>query len=201
MTQPVAMLRNRVRSRFLASAVALLLVLGSYATVTASGDTPVRVSGAEKLALSLLNCTRTGGWVAENGSCKGRGSGKYSHERAPLHRSRGISTKVAWPWSRALTAARSCGHVLPGEPELSGRFGLMGYRHTPQGENVGCGWGGATPRQVIIATHRAMQAEKSYGGGHWKNIKDVRYEAVGIGVSTHDGRTTVVYDFYGKRAY
>jgi hypothetical protein len=200
-SHPQCMLRLHTRSRVLVSTLAILLVSASSAPTVATTDAPVRVWSAEKYALSLLNCTRTGGWVTAGGACKGRGSGKYSAKRAPLPRSRGISRKVAWPWARALTAAQSCGHVLPGEPELAARFELKGYHHTMRSENVGCGWGGATPRQVILSTHRAMQAEKSWAGGHWKNIKYTGYKSVGIGVATRNGRTTVVYDFYGRRVY
>ena len=45
----------------------------------------------------------------------------------------------------------------------------------------------------------SAKAEKADKGGHWKNIKNVGYKSVGIGVATRDGRTVVVYDFYGKR--
>ena len=51
----------------------------------------------------------------------------------------------------------------------------------------------------MLATHRGMQAEKSYGGGHWKNMKNKRFKSVGIGVAKKNGRIMVVYDFYGKR--
>ena len=51
------------------------------------------------------------------------------------------------------------------------------------------------------ALRLAMQAEKSVNGGHWANMKNAGYKSVGIGVATRGGRTTVVYDFYGKRVY
>jgi uncharacterized protein YkwD len=182
---------------------ALVLLLSAAVVVPASAtsDAPVRVAGAEKYAHKLLNCARTGGWVTAAGRCKARGTGRYSPRRAPLKRSQGISNKVAWPWARSLTTAQACAHVLPGEPELGQRMGIKGFGMAAYGENVGCGWGGGSPRQVVLSTHRAMQAEKSYGGGHWQNMKYAAYKSVGIGVANHAGRTTVVYDFYGKRAY
>jgi hypothetical protein len=195
------MVRNHARAGVLASTLALLLATSSLALPAAATDAPARAGGAEEYALSLLNCTRTGGWVTARGRCKARGSGKYSARRAPLRRSRGLSRKVAWPWARTLTAAQSCGHILPGEPALGERFGLAGYHYLSYSENVGCGWGGGTPKQVVLSTHRLMQAEKASGGGHWLNMKSSAYKSVGIGVATRDGRTSVVYDFYGKRTY
>lgn len=195
------MISQRSRTGFLATALALLLSTAALAPAAAADGVPRRAWSAEKYALSLLNCTRTGGWVKAGGKCKARGSGKFSAKRAPLKRSRGISKKVAFPWARSLTAARDCGHALPGEPALGQRFSIGGFSYAAYSENVGCGWGGATPKQVILSTHRLMQAEKSYGGGHWLNMKSATYKSVGVGVATYNGRTTVVYDFYGKRAY
>lgn len=195
------MIRTRARASIVASALALSLAAASVMPALASDDVPTRIWSAEKYALSLLNCTRTGGWVAASGRCKARGSGKFSAKRAPLPRSRSISKKVAWPWASTLTAAQTCGHVMPGEPDLRQRLSASGFAYRSFGENVGCGWGGATPKQVVLSTHRAMQAERSWGGGHWKNMKYGGYKSVGIGVATRNGRTTVVYDFYGKRAY
>lgn len=193
------MLHHRVRTGLVA--LMLSAALATTMAAPAIGATPTRAKGAERYALSLLNCTRTGGWVTAKGDCRGRGSGKYSAKRPGLKRSTGISNKVAWRWARKLTIAQTCGHVLPGEPVLGQRLASEGYRHYVYGENVGCGWGGRTPKQIVLATHRAMQAEKSYQGGHWLNIKEKAFRSVGIGVATSGGRTTVVYDFYGKRPY
>jgi hypothetical protein len=180
-------------------AVILAALLATAVAAPAVGSSPTRAKKAEWYALSLLNCTRTGGWVTAAGRCRGRGSGKYSAKRAPLQRSMGLSHKVAWPWARKLTIAKDCAHELVGEPLLGGRFSSKGYRHYVIGENIGCGWGGRPAKQIVLATHRDMQAEKSYGGGHWRNMKDPDYKSVGIGVANSNGRTTVVYDFYGKR--
>lgn len=190
---------NRFRLASLATALALLMVASAVAPATAAA--PTRIWKAEKYALSLLNCTRTGGWVTPEGTCDGRGSGAHSALLPPLKRSKGLSKKVAFPWARALTAAEACAHSLPGKPPLPKRFSNKGYRHHYIGENIGCGWGGASAKQVVLSTHLAMQAEKSYNGGHWQNMKNAGYKSVGIGVAKRNGRTTVVYDFYGKRVY
>jgi uncharacterized protein YkwD len=185
----------------LGTAVAMAAIMLLTAIAPAVAATPARATSAEKYALNLLICTRSGGWVTEKGTCRGRGSGKHSAKRPPLKLSKGISRKVAWPWARALTSAQDCAHVLEGRPVLGERLNSKGFNHQFYGENVGCGWGGAPSRRVVLATHRAMQAEKSYGGGHWKNMKRSGYKSVGIGVATMNGRTTVVFDFYGKRTY
>jgi hypothetical protein len=195
------MFHDRIGRGTLGSALAILLLASVVLPAGATSEDPVRVSGSERYALKLLNCTRTGGWVTTTGKCKARGSGRYSPKLMPLKRSQGISNKVAWPWARTLTDAQACDHVLPGEPAPAQRMSTKGYGLAAFGENVGCGWGGASPRQVVLGTHLAMQAEKSDGGGHWLNMKYAGFKSVGIGVATRDGRTSVVYDFYGKRAY
>ncbi|MGD8683306.1 MAG: CAP domain-containing protein [Chloroflexota bacterium] len=182
----------------LATVVALLLALVAVAPAAAA-DGATRYKGAEKYALSLLNCTRTGGWVRADGSCAGRGSGKYSAYRKPLRLHKGISRKVAWPWARALVVNNVCGHTIAGKPSLSTRMRTSGFRYWSYGENVGCGWGTSDVKAVVLATHRAMQAEKAARGGHWKNMKNRSFKSVGIGVAHGSGRTMIVYDFYGKR--
>jgi hypothetical protein len=191
-----------VRPRLVALwSTAIAVMLAAVIVMPAAAASPARVFDAEKYALSLLNCTRTGGWVTKAGKCKGWGSGTYSGKRAKLPRSKGISKKVAFDWSSDLVVAKACGHALPGEPTFGARMSQAGYKNSYIGENVGCGWGGASPKMIILSTHRAMQAEKSYGGGHWKNMKNRGYKSVGVGVATRDGRTVVVYDFYGKKVW
>lgn len=187
---------GRVGTLALGTAVALAASL----LAPASAQTEIaRVVDTEAYALSLLNCTRTGGWVTEDGTCLDRGSGEFSAARPALRRHKGISREVAWPWARALVAHQVCGHSISGKPELPKRFSRKGYRYWLIGENVGCGWGHGDPRDVILATHLSMQAEKADKGGHWKNMKYRGYKSVGIGVATGNGVTMVVYDFYGKR--
>ncbi len=182
----------------LAAALALCLTVSMIGPAAAE-TTTARSWSAEKYALSLLNCTRTGGWVKADGSCVNRGTGKHSTYRKPLPRHKGISKKVAWPWARAMINYNVCGHVIAGKPTLGRRMSLKSFRYSYYGENVGCGWGYGNPRDVVLMAHRAFQAEKSYGGGHWKNVKNSGYKSVGIGVATRNGTTMVVYDFYGRR--
>jgi len=192
------MTRGLGRTGLLAASVALLLALGTVGPALAA-QPPTRDYGAEKYALSLLNCTRGGGWVKRDGSCAGRGSGKYSAYRKPLRLHRSISGKVAFPWAKNMVVYDVCGHTIAGKPSLSRRMIRSGFRYPYYGENVGCGWGMGNPKDVVLAAHRAMQAEKSVRGGHWRNMKNRGYKSVGIGVATRNGSTMVVFDFYGKR--
>jgi hypothetical protein len=41
-----------------------------------------------------------------------------------------------------------------------------------------------------------MQAEKSWNGPHWRNIKNARYTSVGVGIWRYYPRVRVVSDFY-----
>jgi hypothetical protein len=181
----------------LATVAAMLLALATVEPAAAGSVT--RVPAAEKYAHSLLNCTRTGGFVNKAGVCLGRGSGKYSAKRPPLRLHKNISQKVAWPWARTMNIYDACGHAIAGKPQLAQRMRSKGFRYWYYGENVGCmSWSG-DPKAVVLAVHRMMQAEKKYKGGHWKNIKQRGFKSVGIGVAKGNGRVMVVWDFYGKR--
>jgi hypothetical protein len=200
----------------LLAVVACLSSVGPAAAGTASDRADVRIAGdgvptspepevllplrdteAELLALRLLNCTRTGGWVRVDGTCKGRATGTYSPYLRPLRLHEGISSLVAFGWASELLKAKVCGHVIPGQPVLQVRLASAGYVDASFAENVGCWWSDKPPQDVVITVHRMMQAEKAYDGWHWRNMKNPRYRSVGIGVATVAGRTTVVFDFYG----
>ena len=180
----------RARLTLVLLSVACLLGSAMPASVAASN------TDLERFALSLVNCTRTGGWVRANGTCKGRGSGKYSAYRKPLTMHSGISANVARPYARRLAAANTLTHSLRGT-SIRGRLRAAGYRGTPYGESLGRS-GGVSVRQMVIRTHRMMQAEKSYNGWHWKNMKNRDFKRVGVGIAKSGSRSWVVYDFYGN---
>lgn len=169
-----------------------------HGTRPAQATAPLRDGEAERLGLRLLNCTRTGGWVRADGTCKGRASGRFSAYVRPLRLGEALSTDVAFPWAAELVLARACDHVLPGKPALGARLAAAGFEGTPYGENVGCSWGGMATRDVVVAVHRAMQAEKASRGGHWRNMKERGFRSVGIGVATLEGWTSIVFDFYSQ---
>ena len=149
-------------------------------------------ASTEQYALSLLNCTRTGGWVRSDGTCDGYGSGKYSAYVPPLTLSSGISSSVTRPYARLQAEQRACSHFLDGTPGT--RLARAGYTSYQWGENIGCSSGG--PNAIAVATELFFQSEKSYNGGHWANLKNAAFSQVGVGVWDVGGYTLVVFDFY-----
>ena len=140
--------------------------------------------------LKLVNCTRTGGWVLSDGSCKGYGSGRYSAYVPPLKLSAGLSS-VARVWAKKLNMAGLCKHG-----DAAGRLRKAGYTSGTWGENIGCRDGYRNAHNAVLLSHLSFQAEKSYGGGHWRNIKNSRFKYIGIGVWKGDNRVRLVTDFY-----
>ena len=144
--------------------------------------------------LSLVNCTRTGGWVLTNGTCRAYGSGRYSPYVRPLVRHVGISDRVTRPYARLLAIGALCSHFVNGDPGL--RLRRAGYRGYAWGENIGCRDGYSTAKAAVLASHLGYQAEKSTNGGHWRNIKNARFIYIGIGIWRTGSRTRLVTDFY-----
>jgi hypothetical protein len=149
----------------------------------------------EVYELGLINCTRTGGWVLSDGTCRGYGSGRYSRYVAPLKLSAYISDRDSRPYAKRLAVRALCTHYADGDPGY--RLRRIGLTHWTWGENIGCRDGYATAKAAVLASHLAMQAERSTNGGHWQNLKNSRFTAVGIGIWRYSGRTRLVTDFYG----
>ena len=150
----------------------------------------------EKFTLFLVNCTRTGGWVLSDGSCRSYGTGHYSTYVRPLSYSPGISAGASRPYAKRLAVGNKCSHYAYGDPGY--RIRRAGFHPDYWGENIGCGSGYSSAKVAAIAFHRMMQAEKSTGGGHWKAIKNRNYSHVGIGVWKYGSRSRLVEDFYGE---
>ncbi len=185
-----ASFRSRLSAVVTASLFASLLTFGAAAAAPsdAAAATPTW-SKVEAYYLRLLNCTRTGGWVLKDGSCKGYGTGRYSKYRAPLKLRVGLSN-VARGWATQIATSGDCRH---GDP--SARLRTAGYKGYRWGENIGC-YDMKSAYKSVLASHRAFQREKASGGGHWKNIKNPAYKAVGIGVWKANGHVRLVTDFY-----
>jgi hypothetical protein len=149
----------------------------------------------EQYYLGLVNCTRTGGWVLSDGTCKGYGSGHYSAYVAPITYLYGISDKVSRPYAKLLAVKALCSHTADGDPGY--RLRRAGYLHWTWGENIGCRDGYSTAKAAVLASHLKFQAEKSTNGGHWRNIKNAAFHFIGIGVWRYGSRTRLVTDFYG----
>jgi hypothetical protein len=156
------------------------------------GTTSAPWLSVEKYYLQLLNCTRTGGWVQADGSCKGYGSGTYSAYVKPLSLSSGISSKVSRPYAKKLAVGNDCSHFIGGDP--GDRLRRAGYTSYRWAENIGCRSGNAY--DAVLASHRFFQSEKDSNGGHWRNIKDSRFSVVGVGVWKSGGAVRLVVDFY-----
>ena len=171
--------------------VALSALLVLPAPVSAGSKYPK----LERLALSLMNCTRTGGFVRADGSCKGRGSGHYSKYVKPIPMSDALADGIARPYASRLAKADACQHTLAGT-SIDERFSAAGFKGATNGESIGCS-GGWTARKMVIHTHRMMQSEQSYNGWHWRNMKNTDWKRVGIGVAVSGNESRVVYDFYG----
>jgi hypothetical protein len=149
----------------------------------------------ERFYLGLVNCTRTGGWVLSDGTCRGYGSGHYSKYVAPIAYSYGLSDKVSRPYSRLLVVHAICSHTADGDPGY--RLRRAGFMRWNWGENIGCRDGYSTAKAAVLASHLVFQAEKSSNGGHWRNIKNATYHWIGIGIWRYGSRTRLVVDFYG----
>ncbi len=145
-------------------------------------------AAVERYYLGLMNCTRTGGWVTSSGSCSSPGGRNV----APLRLDAGISSRVSRPYARLLATSGQCSHYANGGPD--DRLRHAGYTGSNWGENIGCR--GGNPYAAVLATHLFYQSERSYNGGHYRNLMNSGFTRVGIGVWHSGGRGRLVIDFY-----
>jgi hypothetical protein len=145
-------------------------------------------AAVETYYLGLMNCTRTGGWVTSTGHCSSPGG----RDVAPLKLSTGISSKVSRPYAKKLAIGADCSHFIGGNP--GDRLRRAGYASYRWAENLGCRSGGA--RSAVLSSHLFFQSERSYNGGHYRNMMNAAYSQVGIGVWVSGGRVRLVVDFY-----
>ena len=166
----------------------------AHATPGAATPSPGATVGAgawasvERYYLGLLNCTRTGGWVAANGACTSQGG----RDVAPLVFDAGIADTVSRPYARYLAERGACDHFLDGNPAT--RLRRAGYTSYQWAENLGCPSG--DPSRGAVATQLFFQSEKPYNGGHYVNLMNAAYTRVGIGVWVSQGNVRIVSDFY-----
>jgi hypothetical protein len=182
---------------FIASLFVLCLIVPAAPAGAAAGT---GISSSEEndlqaFALSLVNCTRTGGWVTTSGRCDRTLLKKYrSTRRPPLKLSELISEKVAEPLAVRCAKARRCSHYMIAHYPARFRRAGLSTRHIGEALGYG-GWG---VRKSIISSFRIMQAEKlngNWGRWHWRYIKDPDFRRVGIGIAKRGSYTVVVYDF------
>lgn len=143
----------------------------------------------ERYMVDLINCIRAGGYVTSVGACSGRGGTSLR----PLKLDSAISDRVARPYAKRLVAAGVCSHFYGGNP--GNRLKASGYTSHRWAENLGCRYSGDA-RLATIRLIRFFQAEKSWNGGHWRNMMDPRFDRVGVGLWIADGKLRFVMDFY-----
>lgn len=153
-----------------------------------SGSVSGSWHAVELYYLSLMNCTRTGGWVTSTGACSSPGG----RDVAPLTLDAGISDRVSRPYAKLMVSQNVCSHFVDGNP--GNRLSRAGYTSYRWAENIGCL--SIDPYASMLSTHLFYQSEKSYGGGHYVNLMNPMYDRVGIGVWVSGGRLRLVIDFY-----
>ena len=145
-------------------------------------------TAVEEYYLSLMNCTRTGGWVTSSGECSSPGG----RDVAPLRLDPTISAQVSRPYAKLLATRDICSHWADGGPSTRlARAGFTSYRWA---ENVGCYPG--NPMKSMVATQIFFQNEKSTNGGHYVNMMNALYDRVEIGVWVVGSTVRLVIDFY-----
>jgi hypothetical protein len=183
---------------FIASLFALCLLVPAAPAGAASGTgiSSTTEDDLQRFALSLVNCTRTGGWVTSSGRCDRTLSRKYrSTPRPPLKLSELVSEKVAEPLAVRCVKRGRCSHYMIAPYKT--RFRRVGITTRHVGEALGYGWWGPA-KKSIISSFRRMQEEKITGAWsrwHWRYIKDPDFRRVGIGIAKRGSYTVVLYDF------
>jgi hypothetical protein len=168
-----------------------------YATTTripfGGGIGATQWSGSEYYYLSLMNCTRTGGWVTSGGDCS-----TATHHTLPardaLRFDEGIASGVSRPYAKALADLGALTHYLNGTTAHS-RLAAGGYPGPAWGENIASP--GSSGAGGMIAVELFFQDESGYRGGHYNNIMNGHFSRAGIGIWVSNGRCRVVIDFYG----
>ncbi len=145
-------------------------------------------TAVESYYLTLMNCTRTGGWVTSSGACSSPGG----RDVAPLRLDPTISSRVSRPYAKLLATRGICSHWADGGPAQ--RLARAGFTSYKWAENVGCYPG--DPMKSMVATQIFFQNEKSTNGGHYVNLMNALYDRVGIGVWVVGSTVRLVVDFY-----
>jgi len=195
------MTRRTAHTNFVIASLLTFALVALTAAPAAAGGL-WRAKAAEDVAIRLTNCMRSGGYVTRVGTCKGWGKGNFSKAQPALKRSDRLSDQVSWPWARKSVqfyGARSCwiGHTKDGST-VNKRFASASLTDH-NGENMGCGMFG-TAKQTVVRMVRMWQSEKSWGGPHWRQIKDPDFKSIGVGVTRYGNRKTqIIMNFYGKK--
>jgi hypothetical protein len=181
-----------VRPFRLLVATALMVVLTASSAVPVAAAADSIYPKAERYARSLLNCSRTGGWVQDDGTCIDEGTGKHSVYRKPLPYMARLADDIARPQAQRVAAAGYLDHNLGGS--IISRFRKAGITCCAMGESLGH-WV-KSAKLAALQVHLMVQAEKPYNGVHWRNLKDKRFRHIGIGVWNNADDYYVAFAFW-----
>ncbi len=148
---------------------------------------------SEVYYLSLMNCTRTGGWVTSGGLCS-----TVAHHTLPARPafvfSDGIADGAARPYAKALADAGVLTHTYGGTT-VHARLTAAGFPGPSWGENIASPANSGAGGMISVETY--FQAESWCRCGHYANIMNSYFHRSGVGVWVSSGRVRVVADFYG----
>jgi uncharacterized protein YkwD len=145
----------------------------------------------EVYLLSLLNCTRTGGWVTVGGAC-GSSTDHTLPAQPALVLDPDISAKVARPYAKYLADNNLLDHYLLDTTPQS-RLCSAGFCGSAWGENLASPGGPGADRMVEVEIF--YQNESFCRCEHYYNLMNPYYTRVGIGVWETSGHVRVVIDF------
>jgi uncharacterized protein YkwD len=172
------------RSRSITYTKAKIPVTGGQGTSSAP------YKGMEVYYLSLMNCTRTGGWVTSSGDCSTQTRHTLPAQGA-LALDDGISNNVSRPYAALLADQRALNHYLNGSPRS--RMAAAGYGGASSGENIASPSNAGTGGMIAIETF--YQTESGCRCAHYANIMNRYFHRAGIGVWVSNS-VRVVIDFY-----
>jgi hypothetical protein len=174
------------RSRAIAVTRSKIPVTGGQGTSSA----PYR--DMENFYLSLMNCTRTGGWVTSSGDCSSQTRHTLPAQGA-LGLDAGISNSVSRPYAAALADSGLLTHNLNGTT-AHGRLAAAGYGSGSWGENIASPGNSGASGMIMVETF--YQNESGCRCAHYYNIMNRYFHRVGIGIWVSRG-VRIVIDFYG----
>jgi uncharacterized protein YkwD len=146
----------------------------------------------ERYYLSLMNCTRTGGWVTSSGDCSTQTRHTLPAQGA-LALDDGISNNVSRPYAALLADSGLLTHNLNGTT-THGRLAAAGYGSGSWGENIASPGNASAGGMIAIETF--YQSESGCRCAHYKNIMNRNFHRAGVGIWVSRG-VRVVIDLYG----
>jgi uncharacterized protein YkwD len=146
----------------------------------------------ERFYLSLMNCTRTGGWVTSSGECSTQTRHTLPAQGA-LALDDGISNNVSRSYAARLADSGLLTHNLGGTT-APGRLAAAGYGGGSWGENIASPGNSGQSGMILVETF--YQNESGCRCAHYYNIMNRYFHRVGIGIWVSRG-VRLVIDFYG----